>query len=74
MLASHIFLDLHKHADLIQITIDDLQQRLDHGVVRIQSIVAVSSKGSLVDRVLDLFTAWSANSVGVVTLTTESEL
>lgn len=74
MLASHIFPDLHKHVDLIQITIDDLQQRLDHGVVRIQSIFAVSSKGSLVDRVLDLFTAWSANSVRVVTLTTESEL
>lgn len=74
MLSSHIFPDLHKHVDLIQITIDDLQQRLDHDVVRIQSIVAVSSKGSLVDRVLDLFTAWSANSVRVVTLTTESEL
>lgn len=70
-MASHIFPDLHKQAGLIQITIDDLQQRLDHGVVRIQSIVAVSSKGSLVDRVLELFTTWSVNSVRVVTLATE---
>lgn len=74
MLASHIFPDLHKHVGLIQITIDDPQQRWGHGVVRIQSIVAVSSKGSLVGRVLELFTAWSVNSVRVVTLTTESEL
>ena len=74
MLASHIFPDLHKHIDLIQITIDDPQQRWGHGVIRIQIIVAVSSKGSLVDRVLKLFIAWSVNSVRVVTLTTESEM